>query len=585
MHISEVLPHFSSADKSDIASLEMRVDSQKIIVSRDKLEYYVKTASSFNSYMELCMMLDLIKERALLIRENCVIYLSPSLRDLFSNQVNLLVNYEEQQTPSNNIQSSRTQKVSLVYSDYTLDAEAKIRTYRIGTVQITMLLFSQIHDLVSLSYNPKDTLNKIICDSDMRIERISKNICSICNIEEVSVRGKHLNSLAFFDYDNNGRKLMNIGTTRFYIDTKQIPDGDSVTNIITLSPFSKGDTVNEMYQFYLLWSSPNKQVTISAINIAALKVLNLTHGQDYGDKCLAEIQTIIRDVDTNALIYQHPYTATIYWVTHKSPLMVKRIIEDSRQRLQLKYTFLYSLLTSSELFSLNHDVPKLPYDVFTSMLDQVDVRLLWEKVSTKNLSLNVFKNIMHENTPETEEHCNRLQQMACVIAKQLEVKHNITHEQHSLLAMGALLHDVGKILIPPDILNKPGKLTLEEYNVMKKHAGFGANFFKHEKVFQELYAMIRHHHERYDGNGYPDGIPLSKLPITVSIISFVDTVDAILSTRCYKEAKPVSYLLDEIEKCRGTQFHPDVADAFIKAFDERKFDGILNVECGEEKRA
>lgn len=322
--------------------------------------------------------------------------------------------------------------------------------------------------------------------------------------------------------------------------------------------------------------------TLTSINISSLKVLNLTYGKEYGDMCLNEIKNNVNREDTDALLYQHPETATVYYLSHKTPIEVQRVMEEIRLQLTYKYTFLYAMIASNELQTISPNNIYTPFDIFKKSIEQVDIRMLWEKVSTKNLSLNMFKNIMHANTPETEGHCNRLQQMASAIANIMSETHAITQEQQSLLGMGALLHDVGKILIPPNILNKPGKLTDEEFDIMKKHSNYGADFFKHEKVFEELYLIVKHHHERFDGRGYPNGIRLTELPITVAIVSFVDSVDAILSQRCYKEAKPVSYLLQEIERCSGTQFHPDVVEAFKAAYNLKRLDGILNIEAKEE---
>ena len=124
---------------------------------------------------------------------------------------------------------------------------------------------------------------------------------------------------------------------------------------------------------------------------------------------------------------------------------------------------------------------------------------------------------MYTATPETKMHCTRIQTVSLTIADQLSDKYKISPTQKSSIGMGGLLHDIGKIFIPPNILNKPGKLTDEEFRRMRQHAELGGEIFKEINTLKEVYYIVRHHHEKYDGTGYPDKISLKDLPISVSM--------------------------------------------------------------------
>jgi HD-GYP domain-containing protein (c-di-GMP phosphodiesterase class II) len=129
---------------------------------------------------------------------------------------------------------------------------------------------------------------------------------------------------------------------------------------------------------------------------------------------------------------------------------------------------------------------------------------------------------------------------------------------------GYLLHDIGKLGISEAILRKPGPLTDEEWTVMKTHPILGVQIVSPIKFLGEAIQVIRSHHERWDGKGYPQGLAGEEIHVAARIFSVVDTFDAITSERSYQEALPVDYALEEIERCGGTQFDPGIADEFVQ---------------------
>ena len=166
----------------------------------------------------------------------------------------------------------------------------------------------------------------------------------------------------------------------------------------------------------------------------------------------------------------------------------------------------------------------------------------------------------------TEGHSKRVAEISTSIAKQLRYN-DWKIEQ---LNMAALLHDVGKIGIDDQILNKPGKLTKEEFDTIKTHPQIGYNILKDIKNLESILPIVRNHHERYDGGGYPDGKRADELSLDVFIIQLADSIDAMSTNRPYRDALQPDEVLEEVKKHSGTQFHPKVVEAYFKMLGKQK---------------
>lgn len=166
----------------------------------------------------------------------------------------------------------------------------------------------------------------------------------------------------------------------------------------------------------------------------------------------------------------------------------------------------------------------------------------------------------------TSGHSKRVAEYSCMIAKRMGKSKK---EQEEIYRAG-LLHDVGKIRIPEEIINKAGKLTDEEYNIIKIHSITGYHILR--GISEESFISIaaKYHHERYDGRGYPNGLEGDKIPEVARILGVADAYDAMASNRSYRNALPQDVIRDEIEKCRGTQFDPHIADIMLQLIDEDK---------------
>lgn len=164
----------------------------------------------------------------------------------------------------------------------------------------------------------------------------------------------------------------------------------------------------------------------------------------------------------------------------------------------------------------------------------------------------------------TSFHSSRVAEMVEALCRFL----NITGDEEELYHISAHLHDVGKIGIRDDVLLKAGRLNDEEWEIMKSHSEKGYEILKKAKLFEDVAGIVRGHHERWDGKGYPDGLAGTQIPLGSRIIAIADSIDAMISDRPYRKGMDVSICKSEIEKNAGIMYDPDVAKAALDNWEE-----------------
>ncbi len=162
--------------------------------------------------------------------------------------------------------------------------------------------------------------------------------------------------------------------------------------------------------------------------------------------------------------------------------------------------------------------------------------------------------------PYTEGHLNRIR----VYGEQLAIAHGLPADEIRAVRNGGMLHDIGKIGISDTILLKPGPLSIEEIAAMRQHPVIGAQIVSKMRAAPLIGPIIRGHHERWDGGGYPDQLKGNDIPIGAQIIGIVDAYDAMTTTRPYRQAMTTEQALEYLQQGRGTQFAPEVLDSFVK---------------------
>ncbi|MCL6547562.1 MAG: HD domain-containing protein [Alicyclobacillus sp.] len=166
----------------------------------------------------------------------------------------------------------------------------------------------------------------------------------------------------------------------------------------------------------------------------------------------------------------------------------------------------------------------------------------------------------------TADHCHRIMQYAMRVGKAMHLSAQELYEVN----LGGFMHDIGKVRVPPEILNKPGRLTDAEFEAMKLHTVYGRQMLEETglEFLQGPAVIVEQHHERFDGRGYPHGLSGSAIRIGAAIVAVVDAFDAMTTDRVYQKARSADEALTEISNNRGTRYHPDVVDAFLAIAEE-----------------
>ena len=188
-------------------------------------------------------------------------------------------------------------------------------------------------------------------------------------------------------------------------------------------------------------------------------------------------------------------------------------------------------------------------------------------------TIGILRQTVEAKDPYTRGHSDRVSEYSVLLGQKLGADEDTLHS----LKIGGLFHDIGKIGIPDSILLKESKLDDEEYSQIKNHPSIGAHILGDAEIFKEILPIVLHHHERYDGRGYPSQLAGEDIPYMARIAAVVDTFDAMTSKRSYRNALPIDVVKDEIKKCSGTQFDPQMADAFLDIL-ENEYDKIQEIQ-------
>ena len=220
-------------------------------------------------------------------------------------------------------------------------------------------------------------------------------------------------------------------------------------------------------------------------------------------------------------------------------------------------------------------------------LINVVVDQVYEKEENNDIMLRILSNVLGSRNSESSEHILHIRTATEMMLRQLlktTDAYHLTETDIAIITTASSLHDIGKIRIPEEILNKPGRLTDEEFKIMKTHSEIGASlirdmrFPKDKPLVHTAWEICRWHHERWDGKGYPDGLKGEEIPISAQVVSIVDVYDALTSERCYKKAFPVKVAREKLIQDAGKQFDPELVRKFVECLDN----GTINLVKAEE---
>lgn len=204
---------------------------------------------------------------------------------------------------------------------------------------------------------------------------------------------------------------------------------------------------------------------------------------------------------------------------------------------------------------------------------------IYEKEKNNQMMISILSHIVEFRNGESGMHVMRINMITGMLLERLAVKSDkypLSWAERSMITMASSLHDIGKIGIPEEILNKPGKLTEEEFEIMKQHSAIGAEMLQSLKKYQDeellkiAYEICRWHHERYDGRGYPDGLKREEIPISAQVVSLADVYDALVSERVYKKAFSPEKALEMIQNGECGSFNPLLLECLVDIRDRVK---------------
>lgn len=269
-------------------------------------------------------------------------------------------------------------------------------------------------------------------------------------------------------------------------------------------------------------------------------------------------------------------TVTIYCVLTAGILITKHRYIPKRKKINI-YT---SLVLIVGVMTVQILIPEALVTCIAIVMATLSIYLNMENPSILELQhyhnemVMGFATLVENKDDSTGGHIRRSSAYACLIAEKLRnderYKNLITKDFLNNLGQSAPMHDIGKIGIPDAVLQKPGKLTDEEYATMKQHPIIGGKIIK--DTFGHLYnddyesmafEVARNHHEKWNGKGYPDGLSGTDIPLCARIMAVADVFDAVSAKRCYRDAMPLEQCYDIIQKGRGKDFDPDIVDVFL----------------------
>lgn len=217
--------------------------------------------------------------------------------------------------------------------------------------------------------------------------------------------------------------------------------------------------------------------------------------------------------------------------------------------------------SQGELFSLGI--------VASKAATAIDSARLYEELESAYFdTINVLANSIEARDRYTRRHTDRVRYMTEMLAVQL----GWSGEKLKEVRMGGILHDVGKISVPDHVLNKPGPLTKDEFEIMKKHPETGKRMLEGIQFLHPALPYVLYHHEQYDGSGYPFGLKGAEIPFEGRLLAVADTFDAIISDRPYRKGASFEKALDELVKFSGKQFDPSVVNAFMAVWENHVLD-------------
>lgn len=308
----------------------------------------------------------------------------------------------------------------------------------------------------------------------------------------------------------------------------------------------------------------NYPLTLLKIDINGMKLINDAFGYEMGDTLVKRVVNLIKPIVYNSDMFCRfggSDFIIVYTKVQKSyiDIILAQInhvmVNETIQNIKVSVSSAYAVKQSSD-------------DSLVSVLKKAEMRLSREKLidtsSMLSRTIEIIMNSLYEKNSREMEHSQRVAEWC----EKMALKMNLDSHIVSKLRIAGLMHDIGKIGVPDSILDKPDRLTEEEFNLIRKHSEVGYRILSAANEFSEIADYILAHHERWDGTGYPKGLKGNDIPVYSRIISVADSFDAMTSDRAYRKAMTIDEARLEIIRHSNVQFDPSIVKVFLEIMDE-----------------
>lgn len=337
-------------------------------------------------------------------------------------------------------------------------------------------------------------------------------------------------------------------------------------------------------------SRTNKPVSVIFADLDRFKSFNDLNGHACGDKALREVGRIISESKRAIDIAARYGGEEFALVLPETDCRGAQIIAHRIRRRVAGFVF-NTKSGSTPPLTISIGVASYPADAGSAsdLVEKADWSMYYGKrqggnrVTLFHEEADGFEHVSMEDLVREELHLAAVQTMAASVdergsysqrhaesvarlASGIATRMGLSEEEIHRLRVAGLLHDIGLVSVPEEIINKTGRLEPEEWNRIKEHPETGEAILRHISSFQDFLPLVRHHHEHFDGAGYPDGLAGEKIPVGARILSVADAFQAMMSDRPYRKAMTAEQALRELKLARGRQFDPAVVDAFIATY-------------------
>lgn len=341
---------------------------------------------------------------------------------------------------------------------------------------------------------------------------------------------------------------------KYFMFSDSQEDVDSVT----------GFRIWETFKHHMQMSDISFPAGVIAFDLNRLSIINDKYGKQEGDKLLALVASAMVKKCPKKTFFAKSYSSCLIAICCDTDVRVLETIKE-----EIKH-FVYDNVQLPEPIHIQSSVVELGL-MSQNLANAVDMaikvlkkkNMLDDKAKHSSL-IDSFIKMQLTAVPDLMAHVHRTKILCHMLGKRLE----LTDIQQSDLELLCLIHDIGKTGVPPSILHKAGKYTVQEWDIMKSHVYKGHDIAIASEEFEDVAQCIKYHHENYDGTGYPEGLKGESIPLLSRIIAVVDAYDAMINDRPYRKAYSITKARQELKAYAGLQFDPHIVDEFVKMLEE-----------------